>query len=1106
MSTALIVAAAAIWLGLLFAVAVAGERMARRGWQPGPWTYALALGVYCTSWTFYGTVTQALRSGWWLPPTFVGTMLLFVFGWRFLTRLVRQAHAQNSTTLADFVAARLGTSPVLAATVTGVVLLGTLPYLALQLKAVSTSFDLLAGPGSSLDDSALWVALAMAVFAIAFGTRRAAASDRHPGLLLAIAFESLFKLAALLAIGAFVVLGPGQNPLALAQAAALELPPALGGGDGFLALAVLGALAMFTLPHQFHVGVIECADAGHVRAARWRFPLFLALIALPVLPLAWAGALLVGDRVDSDLYVLALPMLAGQPLLALLAFLGGLSAATAMVVVATLALSLMLGNHWLTPLLGRGWARTGAGDLRQRVLVMRRFCVVAVLLMAWAYSRALAGSDALADIGAQSFSALGQLAPAVLLALYRPGTPAAAVIQGLLAGVAVWAYVLLVPQLAVASGAEPAWLVAGPLGMSWLSPGDLLGLGALEPLTRATLVGFAANLALVGLLGSRGAQPERPRGGMPAAELRRLAARFLDPRALVAALPAQDGPHGDADQATVQRVELALAGVIGAASARLLLDTLRRRGPAELESVAELVGETSQALRFNQQVLEAALQNMSQGISVVDRELRLVAWNRRYSDLFRYPEGLLQVGVAVERLLRHNLDAGMAGPGDIDGLLARRLGHMRAGTPYVSERTFPGGEVVEIRGTPMPGGGFVATFTDVSAFRRTEAQLKLAASTLEQRVAERTAESERARALAERASQDKTRFLAAVSHDLAQPLNAARLFSHGLAQKVADGPLAATVDHIAAALAAAEDLLGGLLDISRLESGRIEPTLQAVDLGQLLAHLAAEFGVLAQARGLTLRAVPTRAWVCSDPHMLRRVLQNFLANAIRYTRHGRIVLGCRHVGESLRIEVWDSGPGIAADHHELVFEAFRRLDRDGQGLGLGLAIAQGMAQLLGHPLALRSWPGRGSVFAVSVPRVAPQPQPAKPDACSVLADGAARVLVVDNDPAVLAAMTALLGDWGYRVQAATEGDTALRLARSERPDVLVLDYHLDGDRTGLGLRADLVDALGELPTIVVTADHDPATAAAVAAVGCHLLHKPVRPLALRSLLARVARA
>ncbi|MDZ3822378.1 MAG: PAS-domain containing protein [Pseudoxanthomonas sp.] len=1101
MATPLIVAAAAVWLGLLFLVAIAGERMARRGWQPGPWTYAMALGVYCTSWTFYGTVTQALRSGWWLPPTFVGTIVLLVFGWRFLTRLVRQAHAQNSTTLADFVAARLGTSQALAATITGVVLLGTLPYLALQLKAVSTSFDLLAGPGSALADSALWVALAMAVFTIAFGTRRAAASDRHPGLLLAIAFESLFKLAVLLAIGAFVVSGPGGGPVALAQAAS-ALPPAQGGGDGFLALAVLGALAMFTLPHQFHVGVIECADADHVRGARWRFPLFLALIALPVLPLAWAGALVLGDRVGSDLYVLALPIHAGQPLLALLAFLGGLSAATAMVVVATLALSLMLGNHWLTPLVGRGWARAGAGDLRRRVLVMRRFGVIVVLLLAWAYSRVLAASDALADIGAQSFSALGQLAPAVLLALYRPATPAPAVLLGLLAGVGVWAYVLLLPQLVLAAGFGQGWLGSGPLGLSWLAPDNLLGLGALEPLSRATLVGFAANLGLVALLGARGVAPERPRGGVPAADLRRLAARFLDSRNLAAALPDTDGLHGDADQAVVQKVELALAGVIGAASARLLLDTLRRRGPEELESVAELVGETSQALRFNQQVLEAALENMSQGISVVDRELRLVAWNRRYADLFRYPPGLLEVGTPVRRLLRHNLAAGLAGQGDADALLERRLRHMRAGTPYVTERNFPGGAVVEIRGNPMPGGGFVATFTDVSAFRRTEAQLKHVASTLEQRVAERTAESERARAQAERASRDKTRFLAAVSHDLAQPLNAARLFSHGLAQKVAGGPLAATVDNIGAALAAAEDLLGGLLDISRLESGRIEPALQPVDLGLLLAHLGNEFGVLAQARGLALNAVPTTAWVRSDPRMLRRVLQNFLANAVRYTRAGRIVLGCRRAGGHLRIEVWDSGPGIAEAHHEAVFEAFRRLDRDGQGLGLGLAIAQGMAQLLGHPLALRSWPGRGSVFSVVVPRVAARPRPALPVPAAVPAAGG-RVLVVDNDPAVLAAMTALLGDWGYQVQSAADADTALALARARMPDALVLDYHLDGDETGLLLRARLAAAGGERPTVVVTADHDPATAAAVAAAGCHLLHKPVRPLALRSLLARM---
>ncbi len=1114
MSIVTIVLAAGVWLCLLFAAALIGERRARQGRMPGAWVYALALGVYCTSWTFYGTVTQALRSGWWLPPTFVGTIALFLFGWRFLRRLVREAQAHNATTLADFVAARLGKSSSLAAVITGVVLLGTVPYVALQLKAVSTSFDLLAAREAkvpALGDSALWVALIMAVFAMLFGTRRASASDRNPGLVLAVAFESLFKLVALLVIGSFVVFGLHEGPLALAAQAATELPPAVGGRDGFLTLILLGALAMFTLPHQFHVGVIECGDAGHVRAARWRFPLFLVLIALPILPLAWAGALVLGSSLPSDLYVLGLPLAAGQPLLALLAFLGGLSAATAMVVVATLALSLMLGNHWIAPLLGPGWARgDGIRDLRGQVRRMRRIGIAAILLLAWGYSRVLAGSDALADIGAQSFSALGQLAPAVLAALYRPSLPARAVLVGLLAGVGVWAYVLLLPQALTAAGFSVPWMIDGGPTLGWLSPANLLGLGALESISRASLVGFAVNIGLILLLARRTVPVPAATGELSLADLHRLGSRFLDADSLRTLV--SEPVELRADPALVSRVELALAGVIGTASARLLLDALRRHDVRELETVAELVGETSQALRFNQQLLEAALENMSQGISVVDRDLCLVAWNRRYDELFRFPPGLLKVGTPVEQLVRHNIERGLVAGGNAAILVERRLRHMRTGTPYVTERMFPGGTVVEIRGNPMPGGGFVATFTDVTAFRQAETELKRVAETLEQRVAERTADSERARAEAERANHAKTRFLAAVSHDLAQPINAARLFAHALGQQLAASvptPIGLTertreaVADLSGAIASAEELLSGLLDISRLDAGGLTPRPQDFALDDWLPSLAVEFGVLAREKGLRLDAVRTSAWARSDPQLLRRVLQNFLSNAVRYTGRGRIVLGCRRNQDRIRIEVWDSGPGIDEGDQDLVFEEFRRLHRDGQGLGLGLAIAERIARLLGHPLRLRSRPGQGTMFAIEVPRAHARTRAPSPPLATPERRLRGRVLVVDNDAGVLKAMHTLLRGWDCAVLAAADSTTAQRLAAADAPDLLILDYHLDDGDTGLTLKATLERMLGPMPCVVVSADHSEAVARAVVAAGGHLLHKPLKPLALRALLLRL---
>ncbi|MEZ5439346.1 MAG: PAS-domain containing protein [Lysobacteraceae bacterium] len=1100
LTDALVIGAALLWLGLLFGAALWAER--RPGLLARHWAvvYSLSLAVYCTSWTFYGTVTQAQRSGWPVPPTFVGTILLYLLAFGFLQRLNRLAREQHATSLADLIATRLGRSPAVAATVTTVAVLGMVPYIALQLKAVAMSYGLLTR-APTLDrgpwqDSALYVALAMALFAMLFGTRRASAAEHNRGLVLAMGVESLLKLGAMLALGLFVWLG-------------LDLPTPetpmrpVDGAAGFPTLVLLGALAMFTLPHQFHVGVVECRDNAHLKTARWLFPLYMLLIALPILPLANAGdARLAEMGVPSDLYVLALPLSEGQSLLALLAFLGGLSAATGMVIIATLALSVMISNHWLAPLLVRGrWAQR-EGDLRGAVLTQRRVGILAVVLLAWLYSRAIVGNEALADIGALSFSGLATLAPALMFAVWRPRTPPAAVLAGLLVAVALWAWALPLPALIEAFGGSPDWLHEGFFGQRWLAPDALFGLDGWSRITRAVLLSLLAGTGVTVLLAARlGSTPDAlPQGDLDRRALVEAAERFLSRQRIDQLL--RDAPRsGAVPGSLVQQVERELSAVLGAGSARFLLEAARRRVSGDFDTVAELVDEASQALRFNQRVLEAALENMTQGISVVDAELKLVAWNRRYAELFGYPEPLLYVGTPVAELVRFNVERGLGGDGDAEAEVSKRIEHMRAGTPYVAERRI-GDNVIEIRGNPMPGGGFVATFTDVTDFRRSERELKQIAETLEQRVASRTSELAGAKADAERANRAKTRFLAAVSHDLAQPLNAAHLFTHALAQKVEGGPLQPAVGNIDGALSSAEGLLAGLLDISRLDAGGLSPKVQDFALDDLLQNLAAEFRVVAEAKGLELRCQMTRAWARSDPQLLRRVLQNFLANAVRYTESGRIVLGLRRQGGHLAIHVLDTGPGIAESDQRLIFEEFRRLDRGGQGLGLGLAIAERIARLLEHPLGLRSRLGRGTAFTIGIPRAqpgarvaaVPEAEPAAPTS---------RVLVLDNDPEVLRAMQALLSGWQVDVVVASRVADALQAVNARRPDLLLLDYRLDGGESGLDLRDQLAARGIDIPWILVTADHGEDVRRAVAERGGMLLHKPLKPLALKSAMARL---
>jgi Na+/proline symporter/signal transduction histidine kinase/CheY-like chemotaxis protein len=1099
-----------LWVGLLFAAAIYGERRPQAFARRWSIVYALSLAVYCTSWTFYGTVTQAMRHGWWVPPTFVGTILLYLFGWPLLMRLVEEARARNSTSIADLLASRFDKSAGIAALATGIALIGLVPYIALQLKAVAQSFDLLAGelfggaPGGWRDTAAL-AAVMMALFAMLFGTRRTGASAH--GIVLAMAFESLIKLIALLAVGGYAVFALHGGFGDLLQASS-RLPAPTPPGSNFLTLVLLGALAMFSLPHQFHLAVVECRDPRDVRRARWLFPLYLLLISVFLLPLAWSGQLLLAaTSIPSDLYVLGLPLRSGAEPLAILAFLGGISAATGMVVMATLTLGIMVGNHWLTPLL---LPRVG-GDLRSHVLWQRRAVIVAVLAAAYLYSRLIGASDALADVGAIAFAALAQLAPAVLAALYWPGASRRGVLAGLAAGSSVWAYTLLVPALAHGVG-QSAWMAAGPLGLGFLAPHALFGTGGLDALTHGVVWSLAANVAAL-LWVSRNddsAMPDAVARALTRAELREVAASLLDRDRVVALIGSvgADDDQRSADDGALTAVEHELSALVGAASARLLLDAARRGARGELQAMTQVVGEAREAVSFSHAILDTALANLSQGIAVIDGSLRLVAWNQRYQALLGYPAGFLRVGRPVADLFRFNAERGLLGPAAVDDLVQRRLDYLRQRSAYVFERNWPDGTVIEIRGNPIASGGFVTTYTDISAFRRAEEDLKTANETLEARVESRTHELLLATDEAERANQAKTRFLAAISHDLLQPLNAANLFTHALAQQLKHPEYRPAVQNIASALGSTESLLSGLLDLSRLDAGGLTPRVRAFPASELLDTLTTEFGVMAREKGLLLSAVPSRLWLLSDPQLLRRILQNFVANALRYTASGHVLIGLRRRLGGVDFLVGDTGPGIAENDRERIFEEFQRLqsarETAPEGLGLGLAIAARIARLLGHPISLRSMPGRGTLIGVRVPIVAPAPLPtaAVAPALQPFATGYC-VLVVDNESAGRNALATLLAGWGIEVLAVGDGSAAEALLSTRQVDAWILDNHLDGGDTGIELRERLRARFGDHPAILVSADHGPELRALAAEHEIQLLYKPIKPLALRSLLSRM---
>ncbi|GAB2792055.1 hypothetical protein GCM10027040_17710 [Halomonas shantousis] len=1304
----LLIVVSLAYIAMLFAIAWRGDRRAQRHGMARrrPIVYSLALAVYCTSWTFYGAVGQAATSGWSFASIFVGPLLTFLLFWPVLAKMIRVAKRQNVTSIADFIASRYGKTQALAVFASLVALIGTLPYIALQLKAVSSAFQVLTATSDMtraplFGDTAFYVAVVMALFAILFGTRHTDATEHHEGLIHAIAFESLVKLLAFLVLGVFVTWGlfDGIGDLFGRADTFLQLQRQLAEqdfGQGFWAQTLLAMLAIFCLPRQFHVAVVENIHPDDAARARWLFPLYLLAFGFFVLPIAAAGLTLFPDgSVEPDTFVLMLPLVSGHEWLTLLTFIGGFSAATGMVILAAVAVSIMISNELVIPLLFRlRWFDTQPRDYGRLVLRARRLTIVVILTLAYGFYRLIAEYSSLASTGMLSFAAAAQFAPALLGGLYWKRGNRLGVIVGMNAGFAVWAYTLLLPALVKAGLLAPSWLLGGPWDIAWLSPTQLFGLNVGDPFTHGVMLSLGLNLfcyifvsqitsqrvveriqasLFVDSIETRQTSVNRPwTGATTVGDLKVLCQRFLgagqvsrafDDYARRNGTTLDDNTRASID--VIQFTERFLASVLGASSARIVVNSALQGRGIGISDVISIVDEASQVLEFNRALLQATIENINQGISVVDQNMRLVVWNQRYLELFRFPDNLIRVGAPIDKIFRYNAHNGEYGPGDPEEHVDLLLENIRQGQPHRYVRYRQDDSVLDVQGNPMPGGGFVYTYQDITQQKRTEEALirsenniriytdnvpaliayfdkecrylftnrayeaamgidrnavigesvdsvmprqiarerapwmhralagervsfeislddgdggtrymlvtytphfsdaggilgffalyqditerRLAEialretnENLEERVRERTqalseanaalrqenrvrAEAEQAlrqaKQLAEDANTSKTRFLAAASHDLLQPLNAARLFTSALSQQVDADDLKRTIGHIDNSLQAAEELLGTLLDISKLDAGALTPRRAHFALADIFRPLRAEFEVMAEDRGLDMDVVSTRAWVDSDAQMLRRIVQNFLSNAIRYTQQGRVLLGCRRQGERLSIEVWDTGPGIPESKLTEIFQEFRRLDQASRhkesekGLGLGLSIAERMSRVLDHPIKVRSWVGVGTVFAVSVPIVHAQAIEQKPEDAPARRAGnklaGTRILCIDNETLILEGMKAMLSGWGCEVFTATTIGGAKSVLRhlDGDPEAILADYHLDNEITGM-MALEALEELcqGPVPGIVITADRTDEVAEEVRRGGYHLLLKPVRPAALRALLTRTLQA
>jgi len=678
-----IVLIAFAYLGLLFAIAYYADQRADAGRTviASPYIYSLSLAVYATAWTFYGSVGRAASDGIGFLPIYIGPTLMIALWWIVLRKMLRISKQNRITSLADFIASRYGKSALLGGLVTVIAVIGILPYISLQLKAISTSFTILVqypeiimpaqvGAVPIRQDTALWVALILAAFTIAFGTRHLDAAEHHQGLVAAIAFESVVKLLAFLAVGVFVTFGmydgfgdvfarAAAEPKLRAMMTPLE---GVGSYGNWVWLTILSMMAIMFLPRQFQVAVIENLDEKHLNKAIWLFPLYMLAINVFVLPIAFGGMLHFPDgHVDADTFVLTLPMAQKQEALALLVFIGGLSAATGMVIVETIALSTMVCNDLVMPVLLRlrPLRLNERRDLTGLLIGIRRGAIVLILLLGYLYFKLAGEAYALVSIGLISFAAVAQFAPAILGGIFWKGGTRAGALCGLLAGFAVWLYTLLLPALARSGWLPVVLLEQGPYGIALLKPLELFGLSGLDEISHAMTWSMIANIGAyvgVSLSVSPNADEHRQaslfvdvfrhtgesggarfwRGTASVPDLYNLLARFLGSSAADNAFGSYANAKGlrwpdkglAADAELVHSVEVQLAGAIGAASARVMVASVVKEEALTIDEVREILDEASQVVVYSHR-----LEQKSRELEAATTELREA--NERLKELDR---------------------------------------------------------------------------------------------------------------------------------------------------------------------------------------------------------------------------------------------------------------------------------------------------------------------------------------------------------------------------------------------------------------------------------------------------------------------------------------
>ena len=1098
-----------------------------------PLVYSLALGIYCTAWTFFGAVGQSSEQQWMYLPILLGPVIVYLVFYKFIFKLIHVSKKQHISTIADFLSSRYGKRQIVALVVTLIALLATIPYIALQLKAIGATFQMI----SSQNNSQVIVIIAssfIAIFAMYFGTRNTDVTQYRRGLMLAISFESSIKLLALILVAAagYQYWQQAQSEPILTEYFDSKASELFFTFD-FWAQTLMAAAAVICLPRQFHVSVIDNLHIEHVKTARWFFPLYLLAIAFTIPIIASAGkAIFAEQALEADYYVLGIALFSDSLLLKMIVFLGGLSAATAMIIVATLTLSTMITNDVVLPKLMDHDTYSGENRVK-RIKLIRRFVIFIIVALAFAYQHQLATHASLASIGLLAFSLVIQLLPGIVAGLYWEKAHAHGVYAGLMAGFLVWLMFLFLPIFNMQSLGYSNHLLSQAAIYSLCA--NIVFFIGFSMLSKPRLIDRIQEKVFVTPASYTDHYARRTAYEVTVDDLKTLITRFTgEPRCeqLFELYASKNKGNisikNKADEKLLSFCELALGGVVGSSSAKALIDSLVSGKKLDITDVVNFFDDTAQAMQFNMSALLTSLKNIDHGISVIDKDLQLVAWNKRYSDMFNYPEELVNVGAPIEPLIRHNVLQGDCGTGNVEQQVQKRLQHLRNGTPHRFTRQRNDGHVIEMVGNPLPGGGFVTSFHDITGHVEIQQALQETNIDLAARVQKRTEEVHsinaelrleierrnaleksliRARKEAEDANASKTRFLSLASHDVLQPLNAAKLYLSAMQESKLDDEMQKLLNKLNDSVVSSETLISTILDISRLDQGELKPFIETTDVSDAINPIINEMSMKAKEKGLDFRYRITDCWVSADKTYLYRIVQNLVSNAVKYTPKGKVLLTVRKRFSKVLIQVRDTGIGIPKLQQAAIFSDFYRVENSHeQGIGLGLGVVKRLSKQLDCHIKVESEEGVGSCFSIEFMAVAPPEIPTEAKVPSQSIFSKLKILCVDDQQVNLDAMSTLLSKWGIEVGLAKNHKTALELAKQLQPHILLVDYQLGRGPDGLEIIENLRQQSNAiLPACLVTAKRGDELLKLCSDQGVNYLSKPIKPAKLRTLIQNMAK-